>query len=918
MDENVSIIEMPPAPAESSSAASSVPGSSSTLPPPIQNAYIHETTRNSMWNLVSGLSINGMMASAGAPTTNVQPAVGQPAAAVHLPSEALVAMPVLPQAGTIIVGPGAKKEAQLLGLGLVKLRSKQKDWLTDAKKYAKEQSIKQVLLRQTVAHQQNQQKVAMYAQALSLMARVYIGSISFEVREEMIKNSFSVFGPIKSINMSWDAVTGHHKGFAFLEYEIPEAALLAQESMNGVLMGGRNLKVNVLVTPLVLHTYLNFEVGRPSNMPQAQPIIEMVMQEAKAYHRLSSRMLEALFRIFKRTIRCCRIGNFVCRVYVASVHPDLSESDLKSVFEAFGEVTKCQLARATGPNAGSGHRGFGYIEFSNAASAAEAISGMNMFDLGGQYLRVGRCITPPDALTYIVPTSSINLPTAAAVAAAEVTAKIQAQEVAAAGHSPLHTVASATKVSIWRDFGFRRKRGGVWLQKHGIILKVHVKLSSAPGVSPIPPVGVANVPQVGVATLPPVGIATVPPVGIATVPPAIGAPSYASPGGSPVPAPSSPSVVVYPSTPPQVLNYPPPMPTETPPPPPVSVPAPIPTAAPAQIPVPAVPPATAGRRGFGGFATQAPPVQIVNIPPPQVVAAPSPSLAAIPTPPQTEVSSIPPPPPPTVASTPSLISRIKIGTATKNCSVEPAKFAPLPANVAPVDRKASTSKASSSDVLSIGAGSATVSKRDSMALVLSDSSTPGRRELQKASSSSSKEKSKSDDRSQHKKKKSKKPTHPAPKGPQLNTPQALEAATRAGELNDQMQAAQNANAEDVSLASQEGLEIRGNDARHLLMHKLMRTNRSTVIVLKNMVTIEECDDELEGEIRDECAKYGQVQEVIIAQDPLSRTVKIFVRFADIQEAEVARQALDKRYFAGREISAQSYDQILFDHNDYTG
>lgn len=55
----------------------------------------------------------------------------------------------------IIVGPGAKKEAQLLGLGLIKLRSKQKDWLADAKKYAKEQSIKQVLLRQTLAHQQN-------------------------------------------------------------------------------------------------------------------------------------------------------------------------------------------------------------------------------------------------------------------------------------------------------------------------------------------------------------------------------------------------------------------------------------------------------------------------------------------------------------------------------------------------------------------------------------------------------------------------------------------------------------------------------------------------------------------------------------------------------------------------------------------
>ncbi|VDK53104.1 unnamed protein product [Anisakis simplex] len=807
------------------------------------------------------------------------------AAAMHFPSEALVAMPVLPQTGNIVVGPGARKEAQLLGLGLVKLRSKQKDWLSDAKKYAKEQSIKQVLLRQTVAHQQNQQKVAMYAQALSLMARVYIGSISFEVREEMIKNSFSVFGPIKSINMSWDAVTGHHKGFAFLEYEVPEAALLAQESMNGLLMGGRNLKV-----------------GRPSNMPQAQPIIEMVMQEAKAYHR----------------------------VYVSSVHPDLSESDLKSVFEAFGEVTKCQLARATGPNAGSGHRGFGYLEFSNASSAAEAIAGMNMFDLGGQYLRVGRCITPPDALTYIVPTSSINLPTAAAVAAAEVTAKIQAQEVAA-GHSPLHKVASASKISG--------------------------SPSGMPGG--IPSIGMANVPSVGVlGSIPAVGMATNLPQSIA---------SYRSPGSSsPVPAasaqtPSSPQFVSagYPSTPPQVrvshcpllfqvVQYP--LPAGTPPPLPSSVPAP------SQIPIPAATPPpvgvttssgasqqSTGRRGFGGFATQAPPVQMVNIPPPQVIATPAPvqsaQLSAIPTPVTTtnaqtraacrfsshwstssifqEVSSIPPPPPPSVVSSPSLISRIKIGTATKNCSVEPAKFAPLPANIAPVDRAASTSESSSSDQLAITGGN-NIREGDSMALALADSSIPGRKQVQTTSKDSSKDRSKDDRSTQYRKKKNKKPTSNKPQGPQLNTPQALEAANRAGELSDHLMEAKNANSEDVSLASQEGLEIRGNDARHLLMHKLMRTNRSTVIVLKNMVTIEECDDELEGEIRDECMKYGKVQEVIIAQDPVNKTVKIFVRFDDIQEAEVARQALDKRYFAGKEISAQSYDQILFDHNDYTG
>lgn len=43
--------------------------------------------------------------------------------------------------------------------------------------------------------------------------------------------------------MSWDPVTQKHKGFAFVEYEIPEAAQLALEQMNGVMIGGRNIKV---------------------------------------------------------------------------------------------------------------------------------------------------------------------------------------------------------------------------------------------------------------------------------------------------------------------------------------------------------------------------------------------------------------------------------------------------------------------------------------------------------------------------------------------------------------------------------------------------------------------------------------------------------------------------------------------------
>lgn len=111
------------------------------------------------------------------------------------------------------------------------------------------------------------------------MCRVYVGSIYYELGEETIRQAFAPFGPIKSIDMSWDSVTMKHKvrhrqasvhflplirvrqgcfikssvclclqGFAFVEYEMPEAAQLALEQMNSVVLGGRNIKVSPVQT----------------------------------------------------------------------------------------------------------------------------------------------------------------------------------------------------------------------------------------------------------------------------------------------------------------------------------------------------------------------------------------------------------------------------------------------------------------------------------------------------------------------------------------------------------------------------------------------------------------------------------------------------------------------------------------------
>uniref|UniRef100_A0A3B4TTH0 Poly(U) binding splicing factor 60 n=1 Tax=Seriola dumerili TaxID=41447 RepID=A0A3B4TTH0_SERDU len=300
-------------------------------------------------------------------------------------------------------------------LGLPPLTPNQQEALQKAKKYAMEQSIKSVLVKQTLAQQQQltslqmasltmglgdalsplQSVAAQRQRALAIMCRVYVGSIYYELGEDTIRQAFAPFGPIKSIDMSWDSVTMKHKGFAFVEYEMPEAAQLALEQMNSVVLGGRNIKV-----------------GRPSNIGQAQPIIDQLAEEARAFNR----------------------------IYVASVHPDLSDDDIKSVFEAFGKIKSCMLSRE--PTTGR-HKGYGFIEYEKPQSAQDAVASMNLFDLGGQYLRVGKAVTPP--MPLLTPTTPGGLPAAAAVAAAAATAKITAQE--AVGASVLGALAGPALLS---------------------------------------------------------------------------------------------------------------------------------------------------------------------------------------------------------------------------------------------------------------------------------------------------------------------------------------------------------------------------------------------------------------------------------------------------------------------------------------
>eukprot|EP00771_Trimastix_marina_P002922 gnl/Trimastix_PCT/4096.p1 GENE.gnl/Trimastix_PCT/4096~~gnl/Trimastix_PCT/4096.p1 ORF type:complete len:246 (-),score=18.98 gnl/Trimastix_PCT/4096:45-755(-) len=73
--------------------------------------------------------------------------------------------------------------------------------------------------------------------------RIYVGSLSYELQEDEIKSIFSSFGPVKSVSLQREQLTGVSKGFCFLEFVHPESAEAALESMNGFMFGGRQIRV---------------------------------------------------------------------------------------------------------------------------------------------------------------------------------------------------------------------------------------------------------------------------------------------------------------------------------------------------------------------------------------------------------------------------------------------------------------------------------------------------------------------------------------------------------------------------------------------------------------------------------------------------------------------------------------------------
>ncbi|GKZ00729.1 hypothetical protein MPSEU_001024800 [Mayamaea pseudoterrestris] len=95
---------------------------------------------------------------------------------------------------------------------------------------------------QAIAPQQPQASMA--AGGAPQKHDIFVGNLAFNTTEEQLHQAFSDIGKVINVRLVSDMETGKPRGFAFVEFEDPQAALSAIRNMNDYELNNRRLRVN--------------------------------------------------------------------------------------------------------------------------------------------------------------------------------------------------------------------------------------------------------------------------------------------------------------------------------------------------------------------------------------------------------------------------------------------------------------------------------------------------------------------------------------------------------------------------------------------------------------------------------------------------------------------------------------------------
>ena len=73
---------------------------------------------------------------------------------------------------------------------------------------------------------------------------IYVGKLPYSITEDDLRAMFVEFGELESVKIIKDKFTKQSKGYGFVEMPSNSEADQAIKALNGILVKGRNIKVN--------------------------------------------------------------------------------------------------------------------------------------------------------------------------------------------------------------------------------------------------------------------------------------------------------------------------------------------------------------------------------------------------------------------------------------------------------------------------------------------------------------------------------------------------------------------------------------------------------------------------------------------------------------------------------------------------
>ncbi|KAJ8970024.1 hypothetical protein NQ314_001453 [Rhamnusium bicolor] len=260
------------------------------------------------------------------------------------------------------------------------------------------------------------------------MASLYVGDLHSDITEAMLFEKFSTAGPVLSIRVCRDLITRRSLGYAYVNFQQPADAERALDTMNFDLIKGRPIRImwsqrdpslrksgvgNVFIKNLdrsidnkamydtfsAFGNILSCKVAQDENgTSKGYGFVHFETEEAanKSIEKVNGMLLNGkkvyVGRFIPRKEREKELGEkakLFTNVYVKNFGEDLSEDQLRIMFEKYGKITSYKIMSKDDGKS----KGFGFVAFENpeaAETAVEALNGMGKEILEGKPLYVGR------------------------------------------------------------------------------------------------------------------------------------------------------------------------------------------------------------------------------------------------------------------------------------------------------------------------------------------------------------------------------------------------------------------------------------------------------------------------------------------------------------------------------------------------